>query len=64
MVKRIKTAFMLLIVVLTCSATALLHAQQPDASLDASPERYFRLDFRVLQVSPEGKVADSRSYSE
>jgi hypothetical protein len=64
MVKRIKTAFMLLIVVLTCGATALLHAQQPDASLDASPTRYFRLDFRVLQVSPDGKIADSRSYSE
>lgn len=64
MVKEIKTAFILLIVVLTCSSTALLHAQQPDASLDASPTRYFRLDFRVLQVSPDGKIADSRSYSE
>ncbi len=29
-----------------------------------NPERYFRLNFRVLDLSAEGKVTNSRSYSE
>lgn len=28
-----------------------------------SPERYFRLTFRVLDMSPDGKVASSKSYN-
>jgi len=29
-----------------------------------SPEHYYQLKFRVLDISPEGKVTNSRSYSE
>lgn len=29
-----------------------------------SPEHYYKLNFRVLDISPEGKVTNSRSYSE
>lgn len=29
-----------------------------------NPERYFRLNFRVIDLSPEGKITTSRSYSE
>lgn len=29
-----------------------------------SPEHYYRLKFRVLDLSPEGKITNSRSYSE
>jgi hypothetical protein len=29
-----------------------------------SPERFFRLNFRVLDLSPEGKVTNSRAYTE
>jgi hypothetical protein len=40
-------------------------AQAPSRnSYEHSPERYFRLTFRVLNVSPEGKVMDSHSYIE
>ena len=39
-------------------------AQASAESYKQSPERYFRLDFRVLDVSPEGKIVNSHSYHE
>lgn len=33
-------------------------------SYQQSPEHYYLLKFRVLNISPEGKVTNSRSYSE
>lgn len=33
-------------------------------SYEKSPERYYRLEFRVLELSAEGKVVNSRTYNE
>lgn len=39
-------------------------AQTAIDSYKQSPEHYFRLTFRLLDLSPEGKVVDSKSYNE
>ena len=69
--QRTKLASALLVFTLAFSLTAWpQEAQSPQtaqasaSSYEQSPERYFRLNFRVLDVSPEGKVVDSRLYHE
>lgn len=71
--RRTKLASALLAFALVFSLTAWSQETQPSGpalthtSVDSykqSPERYFRLTFRVLDVSAEGKVASSRSYTE
>ncbi|MGC2161620.1 MAG: hypothetical protein WA634_06920 [Silvibacterium sp.] len=80
MTKAIKTASALLALALTCNLAAWAQGAQtpgsaqnlPSASSEQggnasylkSPEHYFRLTFRVLDVSPEGKIVNSRSYTE
>lgn len=64
----IKTKFASALLVLAFAFSAMGWSQETqaagNASYQQSPERYFRLMFRVLDLSPEGKVADSRSYNE
>lgn len=69
--QRTKLASALLAFALVFSLTAWSQETQPATSAHPSaesfrqsPERYFRLNFRVLKLSPEGKVVDSRSYHE
>ena len=69
--QRTKLASALLVFTLVFSLTAWPQEVQPSqpaqasaSSYKQSPERYFRLNFRVLDVSPEGKVVNSRSYHE
>ncbi|MFZ0662788.1 MAG: hypothetical protein WAM66_08860 [Acidobacteriaceae bacterium] len=73
MTKAIKTASALLALALACTVAAWSQQTQAAASTPThpsinsykqSPERYFRLTFRVLDVSAEGKVTTSRSYTE
>lgn len=68
--QRTKLASALLAFAFVFSLTAWSHGAQTSESavsvnsFKQSPQRYFRLTFRVLEVSPEGKVVDSRSYNE
>ncbi|MGB7191023.1 MAG: hypothetical protein WBD10_12855 [Acidobacteriaceae bacterium] len=69
--QRTKLASALLAFALVFSLTAWSQEAQPSqpaqasaSSYKQSPERYFRLNFRVLDVSPEGKVVNSRLYHE
>ena len=71
--QRTKLASALLVFALVFSLTAWSQESQPPtassrhaslASYQQSPERFFRLTFRVLQISPEGKVIDGKSYDE
>lgn len=64
----IKTKFTSALLVLAFAFGATGWAQESTAaentSLSTKPERYFRLTFRVLDISPEGKIASARSYNE
>lgn len=65
--RRTKLASALLACALVFSLTAWSQEARPShaATLtQQSPERYFRLDFRVLDVSPQGNITSSRSYHE
>lgn len=64
MTKRIKFASLLLVLAFAFSATGWSQeTQKTDInSCQQSPERYFRLTFRVLDISPQDKVVDSKSY--
>lgn len=73
MTKEIKAASALLVFALACTVTAWSQQTQAagststHAAVDSykqSPEHYFRLTFLVLDVSPEGKITNSRSYTE
>lgn len=66
MTARVKIATVLFALTFVFSATAWSQDTQPsgNASYQKSPERYFRLTFRVLDISPSGKVMDARSYEE
>lgn len=73
MMKAIKTASALLVFALACTVVAWSQAPQAAGSTSThasansyklSPEHYFRLTFRVLDVSAEGKITNSRSYTE
>lgn len=63
---RMKFASALLVVAFAFGATSWSQDSQAtgNASYRQSPERYFRLTFRVLDLSPEGKIADARAYNE
>lgn len=78
--QRTKLASALLAIMLAFSLTAWSQDSQPTKpegkigqesaqvpavnSYKQSPERYFQLTFRVLDTSAEGRVTNSRSYSE
>jgi hypothetical protein len=71
--QRTKLASALLAFALVFSLTAWSQESKPTESKpaaasvesnDQTPEHYFRLTFRVLNLSPEGKIVDSRSYIE
>src|SRR6185312_11896645 len=64
--QRTKLASALLILAVAFSPAAWAQeVQKTDInSYKQSPERYFRLTFRVLNLSPEGKMIDSKSYNE
>ena len=73
MTKEIKISFTLLTLALACTVAAWPQETQAAGSTSTpasansyrhSPEHYFRLNFRVLDISPEGKVMNSRAYSE
>jgi hypothetical protein len=68
---KLAAAFLLLAVALSPAAWsqqkqsfAYTQEQGGNSAYKNSPEHYFQLKFRVLNLSPEGKVANSRSYSE
>lgn len=68
MIKRCAAVFLAMAGFLTCAAPALSQdtaASAPQAKTQdsASTGQYFRLTFRVIQISPEGKVVDSRAYT-
>lgn len=70
--QRTKLASALLILAITFSPAAwsqetLTGSTSTHASVESykqSPERFFKLNFRVLDLSAEGKVTNSRLYSE
>lgn len=66
MTTRMKFASTLLALAFAFGATGWSQDSQAtgNASYQKSPERYFKLTFRVLNISPEGKVAGTRSYNE
>ena len=66
MTTKTKFASAMLVLVFAISATSWSQEARPtgNASYQQSPERYFRLTFRVLDISPESKVVDARSYNE
>jgi hypothetical protein len=67
MIKGIKAASVLVVLAFACTVAVWpQQAQSPESALSFrnSPEHYYRLDFRVLEFSAQGKVTDSRSYSE
>ena len=61
-----KMASALLALTFVFSTTAWPQDAQPagNASYQKSPEHYFQLTFRVLEISPSGKIADAKSYKE
>ena len=61
-----KMASALLALTFVFSATAWPQDAQPagNASYQKSPEHYFQLTFRVLEISASGKIADAKSYEE
>src|SRR5690242_16764312 len=68
---RTKLAYAMLALAVAFSPAAWSQQKQSSASQPGgnsayvnSPEHYYQLHFRVLNVSPEGKVTNSRSYSE
>lgn len=63
MFKQTKTLFTLLVIALLCAPACLQAQDSQAASYKTSLEHYYRLEFRVLDVSAEGKVQDTRSYS-
>ena len=64
MIKRYAAAILAITCCLTYASTARSqdHATQSKQTENAAPE-YFRLTFRVIQISPDGKVADNRAYT-
>jgi|SRR6185437_3865311 len=71
--QRTKLASAFLALAVALSPTAWSQQEQSSASTQEhggisayqnSPEHYYRLNFRVLNLSAEGKVVNSRSYSE
>jgi hypothetical protein len=62
MFKQTKTLFTLLVIAFICAPACLLAQDSQTASYKNSPEHYFRLEFRVLGVSADGKIQDTRSY--
>jgi hypothetical protein len=66
MTAKMKIAPALLALTLLFSASARSQDAQPtgNAAYQKSPEHYFQLTFRVLDVSATGKIMDVRSYKE
>lgn len=66
MTTRMKFASALLVLTFAFGSTGWAQeaAATGNSAYTKSPERYFRLTFRVLNISPEGKMVDSKSYNE
>lgn len=62
---RMKFASALLVLAFVFSATCWSQETHPVGNMayQQSPERYFRLTFRVLDMSPDGKLASSKLYN-